>query len=82
VVNGADYADCNGEYELSTERVDWAPQRFVYRHVAKDRWGHLHIFSVRKYAPFYHILGTYTRGLHFIFIDRYLQKKFSLFAYF
>ena len=37
VVNGADYADCNGEYELSGEKVDWAPQRFVYKHVAKDR---------------------------------------------
>ncbi len=45
VVNGADYADCNGEYELSTERVDWAPQRFVYRHVAKDRWG------ISRYSP-------------------------------
>ena len=36
-VTGADYADCNGEYELSGERVDWAPQRFVFKHVSKDR---------------------------------------------
>ena len=37
VVSGADFADCNGEYLLSTASVSWAPLRPVYRHVLKNR---------------------------------------------
>ena len=36
----ADYADCNGEYEVTEESVSWAPDRRVYAHQSKDRWGY------------------------------------------
>ena len=36
-VTNADYADCDGEYELVDDRVSWAPDRPVYKHVNKDR---------------------------------------------
>ncbi|XP_023348021.1 uncharacterized protein LOC111716763 isoform X6 [Eurytemora carolleeae] len=37
-VGKADYADCNGEYEIVDDFVDWAPARFVYKHTSKDRY--------------------------------------------
>ena len=39
VVYNADYADCNGEYDVTQETVSWAPDRRVYAHRSKDRWG-------------------------------------------
>ena len=38
VVSQADYADCDGEYELSPYVVLWAVTRPVWRHVSKDRF--------------------------------------------
>jgi len=37
-VYNAEYADCNGEYRESKIRVDWAPERVVYKHTSKDRY--------------------------------------------
>ena len=37
-VYNADYADCNGEYELSHYVVLWSVERPVYRHKIKDRF--------------------------------------------
>ena len=37
LVQGADKADCNGEYFLSNASVSWAPNKPVYKHVGKDR---------------------------------------------
>ena len=39
VVYNADYANCNGEYDVTEETVSWAPDRRVYAHRSKDRWG-------------------------------------------
>ena len=36
-VSNADFADCNGDYSLTEERVAWAPDRPVYQHLSKDR---------------------------------------------
>jgi len=38
VVYNADYADCNGEYDVTQETVSWAPDRRVYAHQSKDRY--------------------------------------------
>ena len=38
VVYNADYADCNGQYELTHYVVLWAVERPVYRHKTKDRF--------------------------------------------
>ena len=37
-VLGATYANCDGQYVVTSERVDWAPDRPVYKHVTKDRY--------------------------------------------
>ena len=37
IVSGANFAKCNGKYELSNSSVSWAPERPVYKHVAKNR---------------------------------------------
>ena len=37
LVNGANFADCNGEYFLSNTSVSWAPDKPVYKHVDKNR---------------------------------------------
>ena len=37
-VYNADYADCNGEYELTHYVVLWSVERPVYRHRSKDRF--------------------------------------------
>eukprot|EP00095_Tigriopus_kingsejongensis_P001320 maker-scaffold249_size238305-snap-gene-1.12 protein:Tk01320 transcript:maker-scaffold249_size238305-snap-gene-1.12-mRNA-1 annotation:"PREDICTED: hemicentin-1-like" len=37
-VLGATYALCDGEYRVTNEVVDWAPDRPVYRHESKDRY--------------------------------------------
>ena len=36
-VSNADFADCNGDYSVSEERVAWAQDRPVYQHSSKDR---------------------------------------------
>ena len=37
-VSNAEYADCDGEYkQTSGVRVNWAPERTVYKHTDKDR---------------------------------------------
>ena len=36
-VTKARYADCDGEYEESVVRVQWALERTVYKHLEKDR---------------------------------------------
>ena len=36
VVYNADYADCNGEYDVTEETVSWASDRRVYAHRSKD----------------------------------------------
>ena len=46
VVYNADYADCNGEYDVTEETVSWAPDRRVYAHRTKDRCGPNHSFIV------------------------------------
>ena len=38
MVYNADYADCNGQYELSQYVVLWAVERPVYRHKERDRF--------------------------------------------
>ena len=35
---GATYANCDGRYKVTTDSVEWAPQRPVYKHVSKDRY--------------------------------------------
>ena len=37
-VQNAEYANCNGEYEESTLRVSWAPERPVFKHTERDRF--------------------------------------------
>ncbi|TRY75710.1 hypothetical protein TCAL_01259 [Tigriopus californicus] len=37
-VLGATYARCDGEYRISSESVEWAPDRPVFKHVGKDRY--------------------------------------------
>jgi len=37
-VKGADYQDCNGIYQVTGEKVSWAPNRPVYKHAYKDRY--------------------------------------------
>ena len=37
-VLGATYANCDGRYKVTTDSVEWAPQRPVYKHVSKDRY--------------------------------------------
>ena len=37
-VQKAEYANCNGDYEESTVRVSWAPERPVFRHRDRDRF--------------------------------------------
>ena len=37
-VLGATYANCDGRYKVTGERVDWSPDRPVYKHVNKDRY--------------------------------------------
>ena len=37
-VLGATYANCDGKYTITNERVDWATERPVYKHVNKDRY--------------------------------------------
>ena len=32
----AEYADCNGEYDVTEETVSWAPDRRVYAHKTKQ----------------------------------------------
>ena len=34
-VSGAEYADCNGIYELPEERINGRP---VFKEISKDRW--------------------------------------------
>ena len=34
-VSGAEYADCNGIYELTEERINGHP---VFKEISKDRW--------------------------------------------
>ena len=36
-VTNADFADCNGDYSVTEERVAWAADRPVYAHAEKDR---------------------------------------------
>ena len=36
-VTGADYASCNGEYEVMDWRNPLAPHRPTYKHVSKQR---------------------------------------------
>ena len=37
-VTNADFADCNGDYSVTGERVAWAGDRPVYAHADKDRY--------------------------------------------
>lgn len=37
-VQGATYANCDGRYKVVADRVAWAPDRPVYKHVSKDRY--------------------------------------------
>ena len=37
-VLGATYANCDGRYKVTTDVVEWAPERPVYRHVKKNRY--------------------------------------------
>ena len=37
-VTNADFADCNGDYSVTEERVAWAADRPVYAHADKDRY--------------------------------------------
>ncbi len=37
-VLGATYANCDGQYVITNDHVDWAPERPVYRHENKDRY--------------------------------------------
>ena len=37
-VLGADWADCDGQYKLTGEKVPWSPDRPVYRHINKERY--------------------------------------------
>ena len=36
-VTNANFADCNGDYSVTEERVAWAGDRPVYAHADKDR---------------------------------------------
>ena len=36
-VLGATYANCDGRYDVTADRVAWAPERPVYKHERKDR---------------------------------------------
>jgi len=37
-VLGATYANCNGRYKVTSVRVDWAPERPVFKHLTMDRY--------------------------------------------
>ena len=37
-VTNADFANCNGDYSVTEERVTWAADRPVYAHADKDRY--------------------------------------------
>ena len=45
-VHNAEYADCDGEYEESAVRVQWAPERTVYKHLQKDRYNEIWLFEI------------------------------------
>ena len=51
MVYNADYADCNGEYDVTEETVNWAPDRRVYAHRTKDRCGSNHSYLVLIVTP-------------------------------
>ena len=38
-VNFPEYSWCNGEYAISNKYVRWAPDKPVYKHLHKNRWG-------------------------------------------
>ena len=63
VVSGADYADCNGRYEIVSDVVEWAPRKPVYKHVSRDRsvtpFGGSQCDSTLKYKKIFKILQVH-----------------------
>ena len=57
-VANADFADCNGDYSVTEERVAWAADRPVYAHADKDRYLSLYLYCTLYYTII--LTGSYS----------------------